>query len=178
MAAVFSLASAIPGGLLLTLPLRLPGIHGFVAKRLARAARRPAEYDAYFEVETLPIEPERRAPEPTPARLVFTKALGTARESVVVLFLVASGMQLLVDNRGVIDVLQPKRQPVFLRALVVYPRMFQGWSMFAPSPALSDGRLVVDGVTSEGRHLDPLDGRGPGVRSCAALGASHESNLG
>jgi hypothetical protein len=161
MPAVFALASAIPGGMLLTLPLRLPGLHGFVAKRLARAARRPNEYDEYFEVESLPKEPERRASEPTPARLALAKGLATGREALVVLFLVACGFQAIVENPGVPDALKPKRQPVFLRALVVYPRMFQGWSMFAPSPALADSRLVIDGVTSDGRRLDPLTGEPP-----------------
>jgi hypothetical protein len=48
-----------------------------------------------------------------------------------------------------------------MRAMVVYPRMFQGWSMFAPSPATTDGRLVIDGVTADGRRLDPLTGEPP-----------------
>ena len=43
----------------------------------------------------------------------------------------------------------------------IYPRMYQGWSMFAPSPALRDGRLVVDGVTATGRRLDPLTEQAP-----------------
>jgi hypothetical protein len=161
MPGVFALASAIPGGLLLTLPLRMPGIHGFVERRLARAARRPREFDRYFEVELLANEPERHAPEPSPARFAFQRALATLRESLVVLFIVACGYQALVENSVLPAALHRRREPVLLRALVVYPRMLQGWSMFAPSPALSDGRLVVDGVTADGRRLDPLTGSAP-----------------
>ena len=161
MAAVFGVASAIPGGMLVTLPLRLPGIRGFVAKKLARAARRPAEYDRYFEVESLPSEPERRAPEPAPVRLVLARALASGRETLVLLFLVACGFQAVAENPGVPAELKPKREPIFLRALVVYPRMFQGWSMFAPSPPLSDSRLVIDGVTASGARVDPLTGEPP-----------------
>jgi hypothetical protein len=159
--AVFALAKCIPGGFFLALPLRLPGIHGFVARRLARASRHAGYYDEYFEVESLPNEPERRAPEPTRARVAIQTTLATLREAGVVLLVVACGMQVLVENAGVPPWLKPKLQPAFLRAMIVYPRMFQGWSMFAPSPSLRDGRLVVDGVTSDGRHLDPLTGEAP-----------------
>jgi hypothetical protein len=159
--AVFAISRSIPGGFFLTLPLRLPGIRAFVARRLVRASRHAADYDEYFEVESLPSEPERRAAEPTSARLTLERTLASLREAAVVLLVVACGMQVLVENAGVPPWLKPKLQPTFLRAMVVYPRMFQGWSMFAPSPARSDSRLVVDGVTSDGRHLDPLTGEAP-----------------
>jgi hypothetical protein len=48
-----------------------------------------------------------------------------------------------------------------MEAIVVYPRLFQGWSMFAPSPPVDDGRLVVDGITKDGRRWDPLNGGTP-----------------
>jgi hypothetical protein len=160
MNALFALARAIPFGLLLTLPLRLPGIRGFVARRLTRAARRSAELDEFFEVETLPSEPERRAPGPTPARLALGRLLATLRESTVVLLMVVAGAQVLVENEAVPAALKP-RVPRWMHAMVVYPRMFQGWSMFAPSPPRSDGRLVIDGVTGAGRRLDPLTGEVP-----------------
>jgi hypothetical protein len=86
--------------------------------------------------------------------------LGTLRESAVILLVLACGLQVVVDNADLWSDRAP-RQPYWLRALVVYPRMFQGWSMFAPSPALFDSRLVVDGVTANGRRLDPLTGETP-----------------
>jgi hypothetical protein len=176
MGAVFALARAIPGGMLLTLPLRLPGIHGFVARRLVRAARRPAKLDEYFELQQLPNEPERRAPEPSSVRLALATGLATVRESLVILFFVACGLQVLLENSGVPDALRPKKVPEFLNALVVYPRLFQGWAMFAPSPALSDGRLVVDGVTAEGRRIDPLTGEAP-VFEVAPPSARHMNQI-
>jgi hypothetical protein len=39
--------------------------------------------------------------------------------------------------------------------------MFQGWSMFAPSPPTDDGKLVVDAVTKGGRKVDPVTGEEP-----------------
>ncbi len=161
MAALYALGRAIPFGFLLTLPLRIPGIHGAVARRLSRAARYAPDYDEWFELEALPKQPEERAPEPTPARLGLARVLATLRESAVVLLIVVAGVQVLVENPGVPSWLTPGRSPNWMRAMVVYPRMFQGWSMFAPSPALFDSRLVVDGVTASGRHLDPLTGEEP-----------------
>ena len=35
----------------------------------------------------------------------------------------------------------------------------EGW--LAPNPPAEDGKIVVDAVTVEGRHVDPLTGRAP-----------------
>jgi hypothetical protein len=48
-----------------------------------------------------------------------------------------------------------------MTAMIVYPRIFQGWSMFAPDPPRDDGWVVVDGRTIDGRQLDPLTGKPP-----------------
>jgi hypothetical protein len=74
--------------------------------------------------------------------------------------MVVLGVELLVENDAVPAQLKPQR-PRWMAAMVVYPRLFQGWSMFAPSPPLRDGRLVIDGVTATGSRLDPLTGQPP-----------------
>lgn len=51
--------------------------------------------------------------------------------------------------------------PDFMAATITYPRLFQGWGMFAPNPIVEDGILVVDGYTVDGRRLDPLTGGDP-----------------
>src|SRR5690606_32788144 len=51
--------------------------------------------------------------------------------------------------------------PKPLRALVVYPRLFQGWGMFAPNPVREDGVLAIEAFTVDGRRLDPLRGKAP-----------------
>jgi hypothetical protein len=55
-------------------------------------------------------------------------------------------------------------------AIIEYPRLFQGWSMFAPNPLTEDGTLVVDGRTTDGRRLDPLTGREPDFDLAGAEG--------
>jgi hypothetical protein len=71
-------------------------------------------------------------------------------------FVVACGSQMLMENRAVPEALKLKTRPEWMTAMVVYPRLFQGWSMFAPDPPRDDGKIVVEGRTKDGRHFDPL----------------------
>jgi hypothetical protein len=68
--------------------------------------------------------------------------------------------QILVENAIVPQWAKPKR-PDWVVQMVVYPRLFQGWSMFAPDPPREDGWMIVDGRTKDGRKLDPLTGKEP-----------------
>jgi len=82
-------------------------------------------------------------------------------QALALLLMVATGSQVLVENRSVPAALKPQQRPAWLEAIVVYPRLFQGWSMFAPDPPREDGRVIVDGRTQDGRKLDPLTGHEP-----------------
>jgi uncharacterized MAPEG superfamily protein len=57
--------------------------------------------------------------------------------------------------------LKPARTPAFLTYTNGYLRIFQGWGMFAPNPIQEDGVMVVDAITVDGRHIDPITGRTP-----------------
>ena len=48
-----------------------------------------------------------------------------------------------------------------MQATIGYPRLYQGWGMFAPNPITDDGTVVVDGRTVDGRRLDPFTGKEP-----------------
>ena len=159
--ALFRLFDAIPFGFLLLLPAHIPGISGMLAKRLRRAAQRSDEVDRYFDLEKPPATPEPPPPPPAPARASLERGLSFLREAAIFVLLIACGSQVLLENRAVPKWLKPSQRPEWMTSLVVYPRMFQGWSMFAPSPPRDDGRLVVDGVTKDGRKLDPLTGQAP-----------------
>jgi hypothetical protein len=52
-------------------------------------------------------------------------------------------------------------QPEWLRTLLFYPRFTQRWLMFAPEAPTDDGITLVDGVTEQGRHIDPFTGKAP-----------------
>jgi len=47
-------------------------------------------------------------------------------------------------------------QPDSMRTLTHKLRFLQGWFMFSPNPVMVDGTIVVDAVTVDGRHIDPL----------------------
>jgi hypothetical protein len=72
---------------------------------------------------------------------------------VLALLLLATS-QLLVENAAVPHWLK-HQQPRGVRAPVGYLRLNQGWSMFAPDAPINDAWVVVDAVTSDGRHIDP-----------------------
>ena len=159
--ALIRLADAVPFGWLLVLPARIPGLDIAIERRLERASVSRAATDAYFELDGLAGRAEILPSEPSAARLFFRRALATAREFAVLLIVVSCGSQVLIENRAVPKWLKPEHRPEWMTSIVVYPRLFQGWSMFAPSPPSDDGRLVVDGITKDGRHLDPLTGLAP-----------------
>jgi hypothetical protein len=145
LGALVRLGDAVPFGALLLLPVRVPGISEMVERRLERAARRRSAADMYFEVEGLAGAPERFAGPPSGAALAAQRAKLVVRESLVLLVIVSCGSQVLIENRAVPKWLKPEHRPDWMTAIVVYPRMFQGWSMFAPSPPRDDGRIVAKG---------------------------------
>jgi Vitamin K-dependent gamma-carboxylase len=159
--ALVRLSDAIPFGRLLALPARLPGLDMAIERRLERAAADSLAADAYFDVDGLAGRTEVAPAPPSPARMFWTRALATLREFAVLLIVVSCGSQVLIENRAVPKWLKPEHRPEWMTSVVVYPRLFQGWSMFAPSPPSDDGRVVVDGITKDGRHLDPLTGKEP-----------------
>lgn len=83
------------------------------------------------------------------------------RESLAALMILAVGTQLFFENRGAPAWIKPTHPPKALLALAEYPRFFQGWSMFAPVPPLEEGTLVIDAITVDGRHIDPVRSGGP-----------------
>ena len=91
---------------------------------------------------------------PLRARLRF--GLAIVREAAVAWLVVCAFLQALVDNKSVPAWLKPKDLPAAFHATLGYPRMFQGWGMFAPNPITDDGSITVDAITIEGRHVDPF----------------------
>jgi hypothetical protein len=99
-------------------------------------------------------------PEPRPPLEPLEQALAGLRETSAGLVLLAVLMQISADNPAVPAGLR-RAPPRPLSALVLYPRLLQGWKMFAPDAPTEDGIGVVDAVTLGGRHVDPFTGREP-----------------
>jgi hypothetical protein len=92
-------------------------------------------------------------PEPA-ARMARTRRwLG---EAAVALLMLSIATEIVNDNTSVPEWLRVQ-QPDWARALIEYPRLLQGWRMFAPNPPLTDSMIHVDAVTAEGVHVDPYN---------------------
>jgi hypothetical protein len=152
------LADALPMGRGMVAGLNIPGLSGLVKRVIRRAERTPEQYADYLELTPLAREDE---PQLSPAREFLERAGSTLGEVAVVVLLVCCGSQLLIENQAVPERLKPTQRPAWMAAVVIYPRLFQGWSMFAPAPPLDDVAVVVDGRTKDGRHFDPLTGQEP-----------------
>ncbi|HXK18719.1 MAG TPA: hypothetical protein VNG33_13000, partial [Polyangiaceae bacterium] len=141
--------------------LLAPLLRRRVTRRLTQLATDAQELDRDLGLEAVPAEADARRAEPSAASRFYAGVLGAVRESAVAFLLVVCGTQVLLDNVAVPHALKPGGRPALFDAVTTYPRIFQGWSMFAPAPPLSDGRLVIDGRTKDGRHFDPLTGSAP-----------------
>jgi len=134
------------------------GLEFVFGRALDRAMERRARL-----TQALGLDKQRPVQGPRPLtrgrRLVrrVQTGLGTA---CLLGLLVLGVSQVLIENRIVPAWAKPKR-PEWMNALVVYPRLFQGWSMFAPDPPREDGWMIIDGRTTDGRKLDPLTGKEP-----------------
>jgi hypothetical protein len=73
-----------------------------------------------------------------------------------VLVLLAITSEVLNDNTPVPKALRV-RQPAWTKAVIEYPRVLQGWRMFASEPSRTDSMIYVDAVTSTGEHADPYN---------------------
>ena len=122
--------------------------------RLPHAATRRIESFVRRWVDAWGCRPQ--AP-PSPLRRRFAAVATQGREALVVLFAIALGSQMMVENQSLPEALRVRHQPLALRLLVEYPRFMEGWSMFAPEAPKHDSLLIVDAITVEGRHVDPIN---------------------
>jgi hypothetical protein len=124
-------------------------------------ARLPHELAGTLEraVASIADRWDRRAPAPerTPMRERAARIATHARELAVLVFIVALGSRVMVENQALPDALRVRNQPLALRLLVEYPRFMEGWSMFAPDAPKRDAFIYVDALTADGRHVDPLN---------------------
>ena len=148
--ALYAATDALPVPSPLAASIMQPGIRNLVERWLSAESKAPD-----------PLTRAELRKEPSPASKALAGFFRACSESSVLLLLIATGSQVLIENRAVAERFKPPARPEWMTALVVYPRLFQGWSMFAPDPPREDGRLVVDGTTVDNRKLDPLTGREP-----------------
>lgn len=77
-------------------------------------------------------------------------------EAFVGLLLLAITSEVLNDNAPVPPALRVA-QPAWAKAVIEYPRILQGWRMFASEPPRVDSMIYVDATTAKGEHVDPYN---------------------
>ncbi|MFO0614389.1 MAG: HTTM domain-containing protein [Polyangiaceae bacterium] len=101
----------------------------------------------------------------TPARSAIGNLVATnvfrLRESFLAYLALMSLGQTLWEQKSIPTQIKPEDRPDFMAMTIDYPRLFQGWGMFAPNPIIEDGILVIDAYTIDGRRIDPYNGGGP-----------------
>lgn len=162
--AIAQILRALPYGVYLARWMELPGVCSLVRIFYDKVAKNRAKISEFLGFSACGI-PQRLENIESSTSVVHHPSLwgawGTySRETIVFLLMLAVGSQVLIENRGVPQWLKFPQPPLFT-ALVQYPRFLQGWRMFAPMPPMDDGRVVVDAVTVDGRHIDPLAGGDP-----------------
>jgi hypothetical protein len=105
-----------------------------------------------------PFSRRVRSAEPrfSATRFWLSRQSAVVRELAALILLVTLTSQLLVENRAIPQRLKVP-QPNWMTQLVVYPRLMQGWQMFAADVPTSERMLYVDAVTFDGRHVDPYN---------------------
>jgi hypothetical protein len=93
-------------------------------------------------------------------RLAWRRALGWTRELALVYFAVCAIFQAIAENKAVPPWAKPPMTG-FMQATIGYPRLYQGWGMFAPNPITDDGSITIDARTIDGRKIDPFTGKEP-----------------
>src|SRR5262249_53678006 len=103
------------------------------------------------------LEPSEAGP--SPARIWLRKPVAVLRDVGVLVLMIAITSQVLMENKIVPKVLK-RGQKEWMIDMVVYPRLFQGWSMFTPDAPTGERMLYIDALTFDGRHVDPFNQAG------------------
>ena len=96
------------------------------------------------------------APE-TPLRAWFRTQTPFLRELLAAVVFVVLTAEVSVANPSVPPELRFDHRPDWMVAAVMYPHIFEGWSLFSPDAPLTDETVYVDAVTRDGRHVNPYN---------------------
>jgi predicted DCC family thiol-disulfide oxidoreductase YuxK len=180
---VSAILSALPlWGLGLGLPLRVPGVSQLARRGYELFAAHRHEVSAYLGLGSCGVRPEppvaaaesvRREPAPDRLWTAMRHPLVAIREVLVILAMVMTVNQVLLDNDWARRRFPHASQPRALQVVMDRLRLYQGWRMFAPEPPYDDGRMVVDARTEDGRKVDPFTGEEPEFDPETSVGWGH-----
>ncbi len=114
----------------------------------ARLRLRRGDGDPLVAALTLPTPGAPPEPQVRPRRW--------AANAVLAVLVVAALSQVVSENPAISRFVKHE-QPKWIKQTVMTFRLNQGWKMFASNAPRHDMWLVVDAVTADGRHIDPVN---------------------
>jgi predicted DCC family thiol-disulfide oxidoreductase YuxK len=153
--------AALPTGRFWVWPMRLPGIRALCNRVYEAFANNRTSISTFFGLAACGVPSAPRATTPTETETPLSawfRAQGPFFREVlaaVVFFVLAA--EVSVANPAIPRELRFEHRPEWMVAAVMYPHIFEGWSLFAPDGPLTDETVYVDAVTRDGRHVDPYN---------------------
>lgn len=119
-----------------------------------RLLRGSARVERFFALDRDRPDP----PPPSPIARAYGWLQFRVRETFLAYLALMSLGQTLWEQKSIPSMIKPEDRPDWISMTIEYPRLFQGWGMFAPNPIIEDGILVIDAYTIDGRRIDPYNG--------------------
>jgi hypothetical protein len=138
-----ALVRALPWGFAVAWLLRIPGLGALLAHGLAALVSM---------LTRLAVAAHHAGPVAVRER----RLVRWLSEAAVAALLLAIVTEAVNDNTSVPRWMRVP-QPEWSKAMIEYPRLLQGWRMFAPDPPMIDSMIYVDAVTASGKHVDPYN---------------------
>lgn len=171
--AIAHIIRALPLGWCVSWIFFVPGISWILARLYTTFAKRRRVFSQWLGYGVCGLNVPQVSQERASQSQIGYRVKNAAATLGILFFFAATTSQMLHENKfmrvQVFKNLDIKyRQPAFLKAVVSYARIFQGWSMFAPNAPMTDGWLVIDVERPDGSHIDPQTGRQPDFSSADA----------
>lgn len=160
--ALAAILRMLPLGSLWSLPLRLPGIKQLANALYDRFAANRLNISVWLGLSACGVPSENTGPAiprdqgSSSAALLWSRIGYWTSTATVVLLMVAVYGEIMQANASIPRWMR-YRQPEFLQRIIEYPRLLQGWRMFAPEAPFEDFMIQVDAITIDGRHVDPYN---------------------
>jgi predicted DCC family thiol-disulfide oxidoreductase YuxK len=165
-AAFAEILSALPLGRFWAWPMRLPGVGALCGRAYDLVARNRTSISIWFGLAACGVPaspPAATAPvtavahPETPLRAWFRGQVPFLRELGAAIVFVVLAAEVSVANPAISPAFRFSHRPEWMVAAVMYPHIFEGWSLFSPDAPLTDETVYVDAVTRDARHVDPYN---------------------
>lgn len=161
-AALAAILRMLPLGSLWSVPLRVPGLKQIADLVYDRFAANRLAISVWFGLAACGTPSESIGPaiprdtSGSAACNAWSRIGLWTGHAAVLLLMVALCGEIMKANASIPRWMR-YRQPEFLQKIVEYPRLMQGWRMFAPDAPFEDFMIQVHAITIDGRKVDPYN---------------------